>query len=345
MLGFIRKYFSSDLAIDLGTANTRIYVRDKGLVLDEPSVVALRDDAPRNAQVAAVGREAKQMLGKVPDNIRAIRPVKDGVISDFTVAQEMLRQFIQSTADNKMFSPNPSVAISVPCGSTQVERRAICEATMGAGASAVYLVEAPMAAAIGAGLPIAQASGSMVVDIGAGTTEVAVISLGGLVHKGSTRVAGDRFDDAIVSFVGRHFGMLIGEQTAEWIKKEIGSAFPGAESREMEVRGRCLADGIPRSFRISSNEVLEALSEPLGQVVSSIKRALEETPPELSADISESGIMLTGAGATLRGLARLMIEETEIPVLMADDPATCVLRGCGVALENLDTLGAVFTTE
>jgi rod shape-determining protein MreB len=345
MLGFIRKYFSSDLAIDLGTANTRIHVRDKGLVLDEPSVVAMREDAPRDKQVAAVGREAKQMLGKVPDNIRAIRPVKDGVISDFTVTQEMLRQFIRGTSDSKVFSPNPRVTISVPCGSTQVERRAICESVMGAGASAVYLVEAPMAAAIGAGLPIAQASGSMVVDIGAGTTEVAVISLGGLVHKSSTRVAGDRFDDAIVSFVRRHFGMLIGEQTAELIKMEIGSAFPGSENREMEVRGRCLADGIPRSFRISSNEVLEALNEPLGQVVSSIKRALEETPPELSADISESGIMLTGAGATLRDLDRLMIEETEIPVLLADNPPTCVLRGCGVALENLDTLGAVFTTE
>ncbi|MGB7182843.1 MAG: rod shape-determining protein [Burkholderiaceae bacterium] len=345
MFGFIRKYFSSDLAIDLGTANTRIYVREKGLALNEPTVVAIREESPDQTRVAAVGRDAKLMLGKVPGSIRAICPVKDGVISDFTVTREMLRQFISSIHESKVFSPNPRVAMCVPCGSTQVERRALCEAAMGAGAAAVYLIEAPMAAAIGAGLPISEARGSMVVDIGGGTTEVAVVSLGGLVYKGFTRVAGDRFDDAIVQFVRRHFGMLIGEQTAEAIKIEIGSAFPGSENREMEVRGRCLADGIPRSFRISSNEVLEALSEPLSQVVDTIKRALEETPPELSADISKSGIMLTGAGATLRDLDRLLIEETEISVLTADDPPTCVLRGCGFALEHLDTLGAVFTTE
>ncbi len=345
MLGLLRKHASNDLAIDLGTANTRVYAREKGIILSEPSVVALREEPGQHPKVAAVGQDAKQMLGKVPGNIRAIKPVKNGVVSDFTVTQEMLRQLIGRTHNSKLFSAKPQVVLCVPGRSSQVERRAIRETAMGAGATTVYLIEAPMAAAVGAGLPVMNAAGSMVVDIGGGTTEIAVISLGGLVYKSTVPVAGDHLDQAIVQFVRRHFGILIGEQTAEAIKKEIGTAFPGLDHREMEVRGRCLSDGIPRSFRISCNEVLEALSEPLGQLIEAIKHALEETPPELSADISESGIMLTGAGATLRNLDRLLMQETELAILIADDPQTCVTRGCGQALEHLDSLGAIFTQE
>lgn len=345
MIGLLRKYASNDLAIDLGTANTRIYAREKGIILTEPSVVALREEPGQHPSVAAVGQDAKLMLGKVPGNIRAIKPVRKGVVADFTVTQEMLRQLIRRTHDSKYLAPSPDVILCVPGRSSQAERRAIRETAIGAGAATVYLLEAPMAAAIGAGLPVMSAAGSMVVDIGGGTTEVAVISLGGLVYKNTLPVAGDHFDHAIVQFVRRHFGILIGEQTAETIKKEIGSAFPGLDNHEMDVRGRCLSDGIPRSFRISTNEVLEALDEPLGEVVVAIKHALEETPPELCADLSESGIMLSGAGATLRNLDRLLMQETELPVLIADDPQTCVTRGCGQALENLDTLGAIFTQE
>ena len=265
MFGLIRKYFSNDLAIDLGTANTLIYVRGKGIVLDEPSVVAIRLEGGPNGKktIAAVGKEAKQMLGKVPGNIEAIRPMKDGVIADFTVTEQMLKQFIKMVHESRLFSPSPRIIICVPCGSTQVERRAIRESALGAGASQVFLIEEPMAAAIGAGLPVSEPSGSMVVDIGGGTTEVGVVSLGGMVYKGSVRVGGDKFDEAIVNYIRRNYGMLIGEQTAEQIKKKIGSAFPGAEIKEMEVKGRNLSEGIPRSFTISSNEVLEALTDPL----------------------------------------------------------------------------------
>jgi rod shape-determining protein MreB and related proteins len=277
MFGLIRKYFSNDLAIDLGTANTLIYVRGKGIVLDEPSVVAIRLEGGPNGKktIAAVGKEAKQMLGKVPGNIEAIRPMKDGVIADFTVTEQMLKQFIKMVHESRLFSPSPRIIICVPCGSTQVERRAIRESALGAGASQVFLIEEPMAAAIGAGLPVSEPSGSMVVDIGGGTTEVGVVSLGGMVYKGSVRVGGDKFDEAIVNYIRRNYGMLIGEQTAEQIKKKIGSAFPGAEIKEMEVKGRNLSEGIPRSFTISSNEILEALTDPLNQIVSAVKIALE----------------------------------------------------------------------
>src|SRR5438309_872121 len=272
MFGFLRSYFSNDLAIDLGTANTLIYVRGKGIVLDEPSVVAIRQEAGPSGKktIQAVGKEAKMMLGKTPGNIIAIRPMKDGVIADFTVTEQMLKQFIKKVHDNKLFSPAPRIIICVPCGSTQVERRAIRESAMGAGAGQVFLIEEPMAAAIGADLPVADATGSMVVDIGGGTTEVGVISLGGMVYSGSVRVGGDKFDEAIINYIRRNYGMLIGETTAELIKKEIGSAFPGSEVREMEVKGRNLAEGIPRSFTISSNEILEALTEPLNQIVSAV---------------------------------------------------------------------------
>src|SRR5690554_1207874 len=347
MLGFLRKYFSNDLAIDLGTANTLIYVRAKGIVLDEPSVVAIREEGGPNAKktIAAVGSQAKQMLGKVPGNIQAIRPMKDGVIADFTVTEQMLKQFIRTVHENRLFSPSPRIIVCVPCGSTQVERRAIRESALGAGASQVYLIEEPMAAAIGAGLPVSEASGSMVVDIGGGTTEVGVISLGGMVYKGSIRVGGDKFDEAIVNYIRRNYGMLIGEQTAENIKNTIGSAFPGSEVREMEVKGRNLSEGIPRSFTVSSNEILEALTEPLNQIVSSVKIGLEQTPPELGADITERGIMVTGGGALLRDIDRLLMEETGLTVLIADDPLTCVVRGCGMALERMDKLGTIFTHE
>ncbi len=347
MFGFLRSYFSNDLAIDLGTANTLIYMRGKGIVLDEPSVVSIRQESGPNGKktIQAVGKEAKQMLGKVPGNIEAIRPMKDGVIADFTVTEQMIKQFIKTAHESRMFSPSPRIIICVPCGSTQVERRAIKEAAHGAGASQVYLIEEPMAASIGAGLPVSEATGSMVVDIGGGTTEVGVISLGGIVYKGSVRVGGDKFDEAIVNYIRRNYGMLIGEQTAEAIKKEIGSAFPGSGVKEMEVKGRNLSEGIPRSFTISSNEILEALTDPLNQIVSSVKIALEQTPPELGADIAERGMMLTGGGALLRDFDRLLAEETGLPVLVAEDPLTCVVRGSGMALERMDKLGSIFSYE
>ncbi|MGH7185252.1 MAG: rod shape-determining protein, partial [Pseudomonadota bacterium] len=288
MLGFLSSYFNDDVAIDLGTANTLIYVRGKGIVLDEPSVVAIRQEGGPNGKkvIQEVGLAAKQMLGRTPGNITAIRPMKDGVIADFTVTEQMLKHFIKKVHNTRIFKPSPRIIICVPCGSTQVERRAIRESAIGAGASSVYLIEEPMAAAIGADLPVGEATGSMVVDMGGGTTEVGVISLGGLVYKGSVRVGGDKMDEAIINYIRRNYGMLIGETTAEHIKKDIGSAFPGSEVREKEVKGRNLAEGIPRSFTISSNEILEALTEPLNQIVSAVKSALEQTPPELAADIA-----------------------------------------------------------
>ena len=347
MFGFLRSYFSNDLAIDLGTANTLVYVRGKGIVLNEPSVVAIRQQSGPNAKktIQAVGREAKMMLGKTPGNIVAIRPMKDGVIADFTITEQMLKHFIKKVHDKKLFAPSPRIIICVPCGSTQVERRAIRESAIGAGAGQVFLIEEPMAAAIGADLPVADAIGSMVVDVGGGTTEVGVISLGGMVYSGSVRVGGDKMDEAIINYIRRNYGMLIGETTAETIKKQIGSAFPGSEVREMEVKGRNLAEGIPRSFTISSNEILEALTEPLNQIVGAVKSALEQTPPELGADIAEKGMVLTGGGALLRDLDRLFMEETGLPVIVAEDPLTCVVRGSGKALEQMEHFGPIFTND
>jgi rod shape-determining protein MreB len=333
--------FSNDLSIDLGTANTLIYVRSQGVVLDEPSVVAIRQDrgpgGPKS--IAAVGVEAKAMLGRTPGNITAIRPLKEGVIADFTVTEKMLQHFIHKVHEARFFRPSPRVLICVPCGSTQVERRAIKESAAGAGAREVYLIEEPMAAAIGAGMPVDEARGSMVLDIGGGTSEVAVISLNGIVYSSSVRIGGDRFDDAIVNYVRRNYGTLIGESTAENIKKQIGSAYPGAEMKELEVKGRNLAQGVPRSFTLNSNEILEALQEPLAGIVGAVKTALEQTPPELGADVAERGIVLTGGGALLRDLDRLLMEETGLPVVVADDPLTCVARGGGRALELLDERG------
>jgi rod shape-determining protein MreB len=347
MFGLFRNYFSNDLAIDLGTANTLIYMRDRGIVLDQPSVVAIRQEGGPNGKkiILAVGQDAKQMLGRVPGNIEAIRPMKDGVIADFTITEQMLKHFIKMVHETKLLKPSPRIIICVPCGSTQVERRAIRESALGAGASQVFLIEEPMAAAIGAGLPVSEASGSMVVDIGGGTTEVGVMSLGGMVYKGSIRVGGDKFDEAIINYIRRNYGMLIGEQTAESIKKTIGSAFPGSEVREMEIRGRNLSEGIPRSFTVTSNEILEALTDPLNQIVTAVKVALEQTPPELASDIADRGMMLTGGGALLRDLDRLLLEETGLPVHIAEDPLTCVARGSGMALERMDKLGGVFSQE
>ena len=346
MFKFLGRYFSSDLSIDLGTANTLIYVRGQGIVLNEPSVVAVRQDrngGPR--AVAAVGAEAKQMLGRTPGHMTTVRPMKDGVIADFTYTEEMLKHFIRKVHKSRFLRPSPRVLVCVPAGSTQVERRAIKESAEEAGAREVYLIEEPMAAAIGAGLPVSEASGSMVVDIGGGTTEVGVISLGGMVYKGSIRVGGDKFDESIINYIRRNYGMLIGEPTAELIKKSIGSAFPGSEVKEIEVKGRNLSEGVPRSFTISSNEILEALTDPLNQMVSAVKNALEQTPPELGADIAERGMMLTGGGALLRDLDRLLAEETGLPVLVAEEPLSCVVRGCGMALERMERLGSIFTSE
>ena len=344
-MSLFRNYFSNDLAIDLGTANTLIYMRGKGIVLNEPSVVAIRQEGGPNGKttIHAVGHSAKQMLGRVPGNIQAIRPIKDGVIANFTVTEQMLKQFIRMVKPNKLFAPNPRIIICVPCGSTQVERRAIKESAEAAGASEVFLIEEPMAAAIGAGLPVSEAAGSLVIDIGGGTTEVGVISLGGMVYSGSVRVGGDKFDQAIVSYVRRNFGMLIGEPTAELIKMEIGSAFPSSEAKEIEVKGRNLSEGVPRTFTIHSNEVLEALTEPLNQIVGAVKTALEKTPPELGADIAERGMMLTGGGALLRALDQLLQEQTGLPVHIAEEPLNCVVKGCGIALENIDRLHTAFT--
>ncbi|MEZ5650805.1 MAG: rod shape-determining protein [Burkholderiaceae bacterium] len=343
MIGFIRKYLSHDLAIDLGTSNTRITLAERGIALDEPSVVTVREG--ESGAAAAVGREARLMIGKVPGSLNAVRPIRDGVVADLTLTREMLRAFIAKADPQRRFAVSPRVLVTVPAVSTQVERRAIREAVLGGGAAQVYLIEEPMAAAIGAGLPVAQASGSMVIDIGGGTTEVGVISLGGMVYKHSARVAGDTFDQAIVNYVRRNYGMLIGEQTAQTIKHSIGSAFPGGDRRELEVKGRSVAEGVPRSFRISSAEVLEALGEPLNRIVALIKLALEQTPPEIGADISERGIMLTGGGALLADIDRLLMEESGLTVLIADDPMHCTIRGCAAALEKIDTIGSLFARE
>ena len=336
--------FSNDISIDLGTANTLIYMRGKGIVLDEPSVVAIRQDRGPGGpkKIEAVGVEAKKMLGRTPENITAIRPMKDGVIADFTYTEKMLQHFIRKVDSGRIFRPRPRVVICVPCGATQVERRAIKDSAMGAGARKVYLVEEPMAAAIGAGVPIDEAIGSMVLDIGGGTSEVAVMSLRGIVYSASVRIGGDRLDDAIISYVRRNYGMLIGEATAEQIKCEIGSAYPGKDLLEIEVKGRNLSEGVPRSFTLTSNEILEALQEPLFGIVSAVKTALESTPPELGADVADRGIVLTGGGALLRDLDRLLMEETGIPVVVADEPLTCVARGGGRILEMLDDDGFDF---
>ena len=335
MLKAIRGLFSNDISIDLGTANTLIYVKGKGIVLDEPSVVAIRTVGTQRS-VAAVGIEAKRMLGRTPGNIVAIRPLKDGVIADFHVTEKMLQLFISKVHENSMIRPSPRVLVCVPAQSTQVERRAIKESALGAGAREVYLIEEPMAAALGAELPVDDASGSMVVDVGGGTTEIAIISLNGIVFSESVRIGGDRFDEAIVGYVRRRFGTLIGDSTAERIKQDIGTAVIIKDEQEIDVRGRNLAEGIPKQLTLKSNQIQEALAEPLAQITAAVKNALEQSPPELASDIAERGIVLTGGGALLKGLDEMLAAETGLPVLIADDPLTCVARGGGKALELID---------
>ena len=335
MFKAIRGLFSNDISIDLGTANTLIYVKGKGIVLDEPSVVAIRTVGTQRS-VAAVGIEAKRMLGRTPGNIVAIRPLKDGVIADFHVTEKMLQLFISKVHENSIIRPSPRVLVCVPAQSTQVERRAIKESALGAGAREVYLIEEPMAAALGADLPVDDASGSMVVDVGGGTTEIAIISLNGIVFSESVRIGGDRFDEAIVGYVRRRFGTLIGDSTAEKIKHEIGTAVLMQDEHEIDVRGRNLAVGIPKQLTLKSNQIQEALAEPLAQITAAVKNALEQSPPELASDIAERGIVLTGGGALLKGLDEMLAAETGLPVLIADDPLTCVARGGGKALELID---------
>ena len=335
MLKRLRGMFSTDLSIDLGTANTLIYVKERGIILDEPSVVAIRMHNGQKS-IEAVGKEAKRMLGRTPGNIQAIRPLKDGVIADFQVTEKMLQHFIAKVHETKFIRPSPRVLICVPCTSTQVERRAIRESALSAGAREVKLIEEPMAAAIGAGLHVEEATGCMVVDIGGGTTEIAIISLNGVVYRDSIRIGGDRFDESIVSYVRRKYGSLIGDSTAERIKQEIGCAYKSDELREIDVRGRHLAEGVPRSFTLTNDEILAALEEPLEAMMRSVKLALEQSPPELAADIAESGIVLTGGGALLTDLDKRISNETGLPVVVAEDPLTCVARGGGKALELMD---------
>lgn len=329
--------FSRDLGIDLGTANTLVYVKGEGIVLCEPSVVAI---VKGTNQVLAVGSEAKNMLGRTPGNIVAIRPMKDGVIADFEVTEAMLRYFINKV-HNRTRMVNPRIMVCVPSGITSVERRAVKDSAISAGAREVMLIEEPMAAAIGAGLPVAEASGNMIVDIGGGTTEVAVISLSGIVVKQSIRVAGDELDEAITSHIKRTYNLMIGERTSEQIKIGIGSAKKLGEERNIDIKGRDLINGLPKTVKITSEEIRECLQEPISSIVEAVREALENTPPELSADIMERGIMLAGGGSLLRGLDQLISDETGLPVHVAEDPLTCVAMGTGKALDEMDRLRSV----
>lgn len=337
MFDWIYRIASRDLAIDLGTANTLIYMRGAGIVSNEPSVVAVQQDARGGKKVLAVGKEAKEMLGRTPGNIVAIRPMKDGVIADFEITAAMLRYFIQ-TAHNRRALVRPRIVIGIPSGITEVERRAVREAAENARAREVYLIEQPMAAAIGAGLPITEPSGNMIVDIGGGTSDVAVISLAGIVYSRSVRVGGDKMDEAIIQHIKRKYNLLIGERTAELIKMGIGTAYPTEEILTMDIKGRDLVAGVPRTLTVSSDEIRDALSEPVNAIVEAVKVTLERTPPELAGDIADRGIVLAGGGALLRNLDVLLREETGLPVFLAEDPLSSVVIGAGKALEELDIL-------
>ncbi len=345
MLDAILGFFSTDLAIDLGTANTLVYVRGKGIVASEPSVVAVRKDGQGGGgRILAVGKEAQRMLGRTPGSIVAIRPMKDGVIADFDICEAMLRYFIQKV-HNRRKLVRPRVIVGVPSGITQVEKRAVRESAESAGAREVYLIEEPMAAAIGAGLPVTEPSGNMIVDIGGGTTEVAVISLAGIVYSQSVRVAGDKMDEAIVQYIKRKYNLLIGERTAEQVKITVGTAFPDPDDanlpQAMEVKGRDLVAGIPKTITVHTDEIRESLREPINAIVQAVRIALEKTPPELAADIVDKGIVLAGGGALLRNLDILLREETGLPVMVADDPLSCVALGAGMALDEIELLREV----
>lgn len=339
-LNYILGKFSNDLAIDLGTANTLVYVKGKGIVLSESSVVAVHKDIKGTQKILAVGMEAKRMLGRTPSNIVAVRPMREGVIADFEIAEAMLRHFIMRV-HNRRTLVRPRIIISVPSGITQVEKRAVKETAESAGAREVYLIEEPIAAAIGAGLPITEPTSSMVVDIGGGTTEVAVISLSGIVYSRSVRVAGDKMDDAIVQHIKKKYGLLIGEITGETIKTTIGCVHPASEVMTYEVKGRDMISGIPRTIKIDSEEVRGAISEPVSVIVDTIKDALEQCPPELAADIVDRGMVLTGGGALLRNLDVLLQEETSLPVKVANDPLSAVAKGAGMALDEINLLKGV----
>ena len=340
MFNRILGWFSNDLAIDLGTANTLVYAKGKGIVVSEPSVVAVTKDGRGPDKVRAVGREAKEMLGRTPGNIVAIRPMKEGVIADFEIAEAMLRYFI-TRVHNRSTLVRPRIVVAVPSGITEVEKRAVRESAMSAGAREVYLIEEPMAAAIGAGLPVTEPSGNMIVDIGGGTTEVAVLSLSGIVYSNSTRVGGDKMDEAIINYVKRKYNLLIGERTAELVKINIGTAYPTDDIRTLEVKGRDLVAGVPKTLELKSDEICEALAEPVNTVVESVRIALESTPPELSADIVDKGIVMTGGGAMLANLDLLLREATGLPVMLAEDPLTAVVLGTGRCLDELELLREV----
>ena len=339
MFSKIFSWFSKDLAIDLGTANTLIYLKGKGIILTEPSVVAVKEDG-RLKRVIAIGEEAKRMIGKTPGSIKAIRPLREGVIADFEVTEAMIRYFIQKV-HNRGYLVKPRIMISVPSGTTQVERRAVKESAESAGAREVYLIEEPMAAAIGAGLPVTEPVANMIVDIGGGTTEVAVISLGGIVVSHSIKVAGDKIDESILQYIKRKYNLLIGEATAEQIKIKIGNVKPEEPYETMDIKGRDLVTGVPKTLTINSKEIQEAIKEPIDLIVQAIKQVLEETPPELAADMVEHGIWLSGGGALLKNLDRLIEEETGLTVHLAENPLTCVALGAGKALDEIDKLKKV----
>ncbi|MBL4748477.1 MAG: rod shape-determining protein [Magnetovibrio sp.] len=344
MLSSLFGFLSADMAIDLGTANTLVYVKGRGIVLNEPSVVAITEYKGKK-QVLAVGNEAKQMLGRTPGDIHAIRPLRDGVIADFEVAEEMIKYFIRKVHNRRTFA-SPLVVVCVPSGSTAVERRAIQESAESAGARKVYLIEEPMAAAIGAGLPVTEPTGSMVVDIGGGTTEVAVLSLGGIVYARSVRVGGDKMDEAIIAYIRRNHNLLVGEASAARIKESIGSACPPeeGEGRTMDIKGRDLMNGVPKEIVISERQIAESLAEPVGAIIEAVKVALEHTAPELAADIVDKGIVLTGGGALLGNIDHVLRHATGLPVSIADDPLSCVVLGTGRALEEMKVLRNVLTT-
>ena len=344
MFGSLFGLLSADMAIDLGTANTRVYVKGRGIVLNEPSVVAIINKGGKN-QVLAVGNEAKMMLGRTPGNITAIRPMRDGVIADFEIAEEMIKHFIRKVHNRRSFA-SPLIVVCVPSGSTAVERRAIQESALAAGSRRVYLIEEPMAAAIGAGLPVTEPTGSMVVDIGGGTTEVAILSLGGIVYSRSVRVGGDKMDEAIIAYIRRMHNLLVGEASAERIKKEIGSAIPPADGNGLtiEIKGRDLMNGVPKEITVGQRQIAESLAEPVAAIVEAVKVALESTPPELAADIVDKGIVLTGGGALLANMDQVIRNETGLPVSIADEALSCVALGTGKVLEHLKSMKHVVTS-